>query len=119
MCDFNMKPYLPHQVNTQYLLSAFKQTSFFYLGKFLKKSSDDQCSSIKAVSASFLCIYNLLVNYVNILSDPTIGSSVHIYKQVLQLSFRISCYFIISLAKSTQNGQNLKFSADPPHKIWE
>ena len=37
---------LPHQVKMQYLHFNFMQTTFFYLGRFLKKFADDQCSSI-------------------------------------------------------------------------
>ena len=52
------------KVKTQLCISHHIQTTFFYLGRFLKKSADDQCSSIfKAVSVISnidLCVYNLL-----------------------------------------------------------
>ncbi len=37
---------LPHQVKRSICISDFMQTTFFYLGRFLKKLADDQWSSI-------------------------------------------------------------------------
>ena len=58
---------LPHQVKTQYL--AYK-TTFFYLGRYLKKLADnqsDQCSSLTKRSIYYIKrihIYNLLPHTV-------------------------------------------------------
>ncbi len=37
---------LPHKLKCSIYISDFIQTTFFYLGRFLKKLADDQCSSI-------------------------------------------------------------------------
>ncbi len=38
--------FLPQKVKTQYGISDYMQTTFFYLGRFLKKLADDQSASI-------------------------------------------------------------------------
>ena len=75
---------------------------------------------------SELCTITRIANVpltpmVKILSDliinQTIGSSVQVNRS-LQLCFRISCFLTVCHQINTNN-QNLKFLADPPHKIWE
>ncbi len=55
---------LPHQVKSQYMgcicISDFMQTTFFYLGRFLTKLADDQCSSITKGS-----IYHIKHMYIH------------------------------------------------------
>ena len=53
---------LPHQAKMQYLHFRFCANYFVYLGRFLKKLADNQCSHITKVSIYHIKIYtyNLL-----------------------------------------------------------
>ena len=85
----------------------------------LPPSSKSTLKVYSQILASLLMPHWLYM--LTILSDSiinqTIGSSVQINRS-LQLCFRfLVCYQFAT--KSVQNNQNLKFSADPSHKIWE
>ncbi len=85
-------PPLPHQVKTQYLHSDFMQTSFFYLGRFLKKLGDDQCSSITKGS-----IYHIRHMYIHpfttVIDFPEIGCLMEVSDYVLYL--QILCFYLV------------------------
>ena len=58
-------PLLLHKVKMQYVHIRSPNSTFFCLGKFLKKLADDQCSSIpkekKVSTKSNICTYKLSV----------------------------------------------------------
>ncbi len=66
-------------------MTDFKQTTFFYLGKFLKKLADNQCSSITKGS-----IYHIKHDYVHKTFYP-------IRRLTRNLTFNGSIYYVLYL----------------------
>ena len=62
LSEINRLTHMPCKVKTQYVYIKLRTNYFLYLGKFLTKLAEDQCSSItiKAVSTiSNICLYNV------------------------------------------------------------
>ena len=66
-----------------------------------------------------MCVENISENIPsNLISNHIIGTSDKIIK-TLQLCFRVFWFSYDFITKSMPNHHNLKFSADPQHKMWE
>ncbi len=65
-------PCLPHQIKRSICISDFMQTTFFYLGRFLKKLADDQYSSITKGSIKHIK-HMYIHHFTTVVNWPEIG----------------------------------------------
>ena len=91
-------------------ISGYMRTTFFYLGIFLKKSAEDQCSSITKGSIYHIKNMSIIQPFAMEVDWPEIGRLMEVSINVYYLHMLPFCFEVLSIPKEEYNAYRLLIS---------